>query len=119
MRNTTLMFTFLVFDREYPFWANLVQKLNLSASAGIWYLYEIEYTECTGDIFLFCFLTENTLFGKFGPKIQNCSKSNLIFRLIRTCKTKWWCVNSICFRPEILFSSKFSPKNQNCHFKVK
>ena len=32
MQNSMTMFTFFVFDRKYPFWANLVQKSKLSIS---------------------------------------------------------------------------------------
>ena len=38
MQNSVVMFTFSVFDRNYAFWANLVQKSKLSAEAEIWYL---------------------------------------------------------------------------------
>ena len=37
---------------------------------------------------------------KFGSKIQNCSKWNLIERLIQICKIQWWCL-FYCFRLEI------------------
>ena len=29
MQNSLMMFTFFVFDRKYPFWANLVQKMKI------------------------------------------------------------------------------------------
>ena len=38
MQNSMVMFTFSVFDREYLFWANLVQKVTIITEAEIWYL---------------------------------------------------------------------------------
>ena len=33
MQNSTVMFTFSVFDWKYPFWANLVQKIKIVSSS--------------------------------------------------------------------------------------
>ena len=37
-------------------------------------------------------------------------------RLIRICKTQWWCSFFFCFGLEIPFLGKFGPKKQNCQF---
>ena len=41
---------------------------------------------------LVLFSTENTFFGKFGPKIKVVSLSwNFVPRLIQKCRIPWWC----------------------------
>ena len=51
--NTTMKFTFSVFNRKNPIWTNSVQNIN-------------------GGVIFFCFRPEKPFLGKFGPKNQNC-----------------------------------------------
>ena len=44
-----------------------------------------------------------------------CSGKNLLPRLIRICRTQWWCSLHL-FRLETPFLGKFGPKNENCQF---
>ena len=135
MQNSMILFTFFVFDRKCPFWANLVQIVNIVSLR--WNLIPrlIRICRVQWCSSLFSFLTGNTLFGqiwsknqtyyfklKFGgqpnssleklmmlftffvfdwkypfganlvQKIKIFSlRWNLILRIIRICKTQWWC----------------------------
>ena len=55
MRNSIVMLTFSVLDRNYPFGTNLVQKFKLLLQAEISYLDESEYAEFSGDAHFFYF----------------------------------------------------------------
>ena len=56
MQNSIGDVHFSVFDRKYPFWVNLVQKLKLLVYTEIWYLEKFKYAEYKGDV-QFSFLT--------------------------------------------------------------
>ena len=58
---------FFVFDHNYSFGANLVQKLKMPVQAEIWYLGQSEYAE-----FSFFLRLEVFFLGKSGLKSQNC-----------------------------------------------
>ena len=71
MQNSMMLFTFFVFDRKYPFWANLVQNVKIislswklvSRLIRIW----IIQWWCS----LFLFLTGNSLLGaNFFEKVK-------------------------------------------------
>ena len=73
MQNSMVMFTFSVFDWNYPFWVKLIQKIkmvNLSwnlVPKQIW-ICRIQW-HCS---FFYCFIPEKPFLGKFGPKNQTC-----------------------------------------------
>ena len=68
MQNSMVMFTFSVFDRKYPYWANLVQKVKIISWS--WNLVPRLIRICL-FCWLFCFRFEIPFLGKFGPKNQN------------------------------------------------
>ena len=72
MQNSMVMFILSVFDLKYPFWANLVQKIKIVTLS--WNLVPtlIRTWRIQWWCSFFLFLRENILFGKFGPKSQNC-----------------------------------------------
>ena len=63
---------FSVFDWNYLFWLNLVQKVKIISSS--WKIISRLFQICSVPWWcsLFLFLTGNTFLGKFGPKNQNC-----------------------------------------------
>ena len=88
MQNSMVMFTFSVFFyRKCPLWANLVQNIKIVSSN--WNLAPrlIQVWRIQWWCSLFSFSTEEKHFlGKFGPKIQNCLKWDLVPRLIPICR---------------------------------
>ena len=125
MQNSMMLFSFLVFDWKYPFWANLVQKVKIiswswNSVPRLILICRIQWC-CSFS----CFWVEIPFLGKFCPKNQNCHfkvsflRWNLVPTLIRTCRIQWWCSFFFGFWVEIPFLGKFGPKNLNCHFKVK
>ena len=68
MLNSMIIFTFSVFDRKYPFWANLVQKVKIISLS--WNLVPrlIRICKIQWWCSLFLFLTGNTLFGTIWSK---------------------------------------------------
>ena len=117
MQSPMVVFTFCVLDWKHPFWANLVQKLNIVSLS--WNLVSILIRICRIQFCLHClyFRMETPFLGRFGPKNQNCQFKlkfgtytnsnmqnsavqkikivrlswNLVPRLIWTCRTQWWC----------------------------
>ena len=84
-----VMLTSLILDRKYPSSANLIQKVELSDQAEIWYLDELKYEGFNGDVHFLLFLTRRILFwSKFVPIIKIvCLKLNItiefwIFELV-------------------------------------
>ena len=74
---------------EYQFLANLVLiikiiSLNLNLDQA-W----VRYAEFNCDVNFFCFGPEIPFLEKFGLKIQNCLKWNLVLRLIWICRIHW------------------------------
>ena len=94
------MFTFSVFDREYAFWANLVQKIEIVSLR--WNLIPRLIRICWIQwcCSLFSFLTGNALLGQVWSKL-------LIFTV------------SFVSDQKNLFWGKFSPKCQNLQVKAK
>ena len=72
MQNSMMLFSFLVFDWKYPFWANLVQKVKIISWS--WNLVARLIRICIIEwcCSLFGFWVEIPFLGKFGPKNQNC-----------------------------------------------
>ena len=60
-----VMFTFTLFDRQYPFLANSVQNMEILRLTRM-------YAEFNGDVLFYCFRPEISFQGKFGPKNGNC-----------------------------------------------
>ena len=120
MQNSMVMFIFFVFDRKYPFWANLVQKVKIISWS--WNLVPTLIQICRIQLWcsLFLFLSGNTLFGQIWSK-----KLKFLFQA-----EIWYLhefehaefnggVHFFCFWVEMLFLGKFGPKSQNYQFKLK
>ena len=100
MQNSMVMFIFLVFDRKYPFLANLVEKVkiiswSLNLVARLIQICWIQWC-CS----LFSFLTGSALLGQIWSKLP-------IF-------TVFFVSDQKCS-----FLGKFGPKCQSCQFKAK
>ena len=70
-QNSMVLFTFSVFNRKYPFWVSLVQKLKIVSFSwnlvpGLIRICKIQWW------YSFFFRPEIPFLGKFGPKNQNC-----------------------------------------------
>ena len=72
MQNSMAMFTFSVFDQEYVFWANLVQKIKIVSSRWNLILSLIQIFRIKWCCSLFCFRPNITCLGQFCLKYQNC-----------------------------------------------
>ena len=114
-----MVFTF-VFDRKYPFWANLVEIVNIvNLSQNLASrLIRICRIQCYCSLFLI--LTGNTLFwANLFQKIKIISLNwNLVPRLIRIWRIQWWCSLFLFLTRNTLLGGKFRPKSQNFQFKV-
>ena len=62
-----VVFILIVLDWKYPFWTNLVQKIEIVSLN--WNLGFMLIRICRIQS---CFRPETTFLGKFGPKNQNC-----------------------------------------------
>ena len=96
VQNSMVMFIFFVFDRKYPFWANLVQKVKIVSWS--WNLVAFIIFQCCCS--LFCFFTGSALLG------QICSKLPIF--------TVFFVSDQKCS-----FFGKFGWKCQSCQFKAK
>ena len=93
VQNSVVMFTFSVFNWNYPFWANLVQKIKIVSLS--WNLvpklirkYRIQW-HCS---FFFVLVRKHPFWANLVQKIKLVSLSwNLVPRLIRICRTQWCC----------------------------
>ena len=65
MWNSMVVFTLSVFDRKYPFWANLVQNSNGDSVFS-------NMQNSVAVFTFFCFRAAIPFFGKCGPKNWNC-----------------------------------------------
>ena len=67
MQNSMVIFVFTILARKYPFWENLVQKIEIASLSEnvVPTLIRI----CRS--YLFCFSPEILFLGKFGTKKQN------------------------------------------------
>ena len=101
LQNSMVMFILSLFDRKYPFRANLDQKIKLVMF--IFFVFYLKYP-----------FWEN-LFQNF--KILTLGW-NLVPLLIRACRIQCWC-SFFCFWSEIPFFGKFAPKSQNYQLKLK
>ena len=86
------MFTFSVFHRNYPVWANLVQNLSWNSISKLIRICRIQQW-CS----LFPFWRELHFFGNhLVQKIRIVSLSwNLVLKLIQVCRIQWWCFSSV------------------------
>ena len=73
MQNSMVMFIFFVFDRKYPFWANLVQNIKIATLT--WNLVPtlIRILRIQWCVSLFLFLSGNALFGQIWSEKSNLS----------------------------------------------
>ena len=71
MHNSMTLFAFLIFDRKYPFYANLVQKNNIISLS--WNLLPMLIPVCRIQWWRWLFLIklEILFLGKFGPKNED------------------------------------------------
>ena len=105
---------FPIFDRKYPFWANLLKKFEVTSLS--WNLVSILIWICRIQWWCSRFSVFNRKYhfwANLVPKLEiYFLKWNLVPRLI------WMCKNGDahfpCFPPEVSFWGKFGPKNQNC-----
>ena len=120
MQNSMVMFIVFVFDRKYPFLANLVQKVKIISwnwnlvPTLIW----ICLIQCWCSIFLF--LIGNMLFGQICSKklklsVQGETRYLNSFKYAELNSD----VHFFRFQPEISCLGQFGPKNQNSQLKVK
>ena len=73
MQNLMVMFTFSFFNRKYPFWTNLIQKIKTVSLSQNLILKLIRICRIQWrDVHLYCFLPEAPFLGKYCPKDQNC-----------------------------------------------
>ena len=89
MQNSIVMFTFSAFDRKYPFWANLDQKVKIISL--MWNLIPplIGICRIQWRVHFFCFGSEMPFLGK-KVKIISLSR-DLVASLIRICRIQWCC----------------------------
>ena len=134
MQNSMGMFTFFIFGRKDPFWANLVQKIKIVSFRQNLIPRLIRICRIQWCCSLFSFLTGNALLGqiwsklsiftvffvsdqkcpflgKFGPKCQKFAS------LIRIRNQRWWiqrwCSLILFSMENALFGGKFGRKSQN------
>ena len=94
MQNSMMLFTFLVFDRKYTFWANFVQKINIVS---------LRWNLISRLIRIFRNLIQN---------IKTVSlRWKLIPRLIRICKIQW-CSSFFFSNGNTLFGQICSKKSK-------
>ena len=138
MQNSMMLFTFFVFECQYPFWVNLVQKIKIISLS--WNLVSrlIQICRIQWWYLLFLLLMGNTLFwANLVQKIKIISWSwNLVPRLIQICWIQLCCslfsfltrnallgqiwsklsIFTDCFasNQKYPFLEKFGPKCQSC-----
>ena len=66
VQKAVTMFTFSFFNRKYPIWVNLIQKIRIVS-----YLNDFECAKINDDVHFFCFRLEIPILGKFSPKNLN------------------------------------------------
>ena len=97
-----VMFTFFVFNRKYPFWANFVQKIKIVSLR--WNLIPRLIRICRIQWWCsrFMFSAGNTFLGNFGPKNQNCQ-----FKVKLDTYTNWNMQNSMVMFTFFVFDRKY------------
>ena len=124
MQNWMMMFTFSVFDRKYPSWANLAEKSKIVCSK--WSLIQrlILIFRIQWWCFFICFRLEVPFLGypigtNFVQKIKIVSLSwKLVHRLIRIWRIQRWCSVFLFLIGSILFLKKNCSINQNSLLKL-
>ena len=104
----------VVFDKKYPFWANLVQKLKIvslrwNMGPRLIHIWRIQWW-CS----LFLFSTASTFFGQiWSKKFKIVSLGwNLGPSLIWTCRIQWWCLLVLFSTENILFRQIWSKNSK-------
>ena len=93
MLNSMMIFNFSFFDREYAFWANLVQKNeNCQFKVELGTLTNSNMQNSIGMLTFFVFNRKYPLWDNLFQKIKIVNlRWNLIPRLIRICRIQWCC----------------------------
>ena len=67
-------YDFSIFDRKFPFWVNLVQKIKIVSLSRslVPRLIRICSAEFNGAVHFFCFIPETPILYNFCQKNQNC-----------------------------------------------
>ena len=73
MQNSMVMFIFFVFDRKYPYWANLVQKVKILTLSWNFVRTLVRTCRIQWWCSLFLFSIGNTLFGQILSKASKFS----------------------------------------------
>ena len=120
MQNPMVMIAFPVFSRKYPFWANLVKKINIVSL--IWNLVPRLIRICKIQWLCSLFFVFDWKYPFLINLVLKIKIISLNWKLapifIRTCRTQWWC-SVFLFYTRNTLSGKFGPKSQNCQFKLK
>ena len=89
--------TFFVWDRKYPFWANLVQKIKILNLTSTFESRLIRICRIWCGFSFYSFIDwKYSFLGLFGPKMK-VFQLKFVPRLLRICKIWWWCIFSFCF----------------------
>ena len=114
MQDSMVMFNCSVFDKKYPFWVNLVQKLKIvslrwNMGPRLIHIWRIQWW-CS----LFLFSTASTFFGQiWSKKFKIVSLGwNLGPSLIWTCRIQWWCLLVLFSIENILFRQIWSKNSK-------
>ena len=109
MQNAMVMFTFPVFDRKYPFWANLVKKVKIIS--WNWNLVpRLTNSNMQNSMIKFPFsalVRQYMFWANLVQKIKMVSlRWNLILKPIQICRIQWW--SSLFY----IFGRKYSVRDQ-------
>ena len=111
VQNSTVMYSFSIFDWKYPFWTSFakIQNCLFKVKFGTW-----TNSNMQNSMVMFTFFIYNR-------KYPFCV--NLILK-IKIVSLNWKLVPNggvhlFCYRKKIPCLGKFGPKNENCWFKMK
>ena len=104
---------FSVFERKYPFWANLVKK-NQNCQRKVKFSTETNSKmQNSMALFTFSVLYRNTLFGQIWSKRSIVSLGcNLVRRVTRICRIQWHCSLFLFYTGNTLFGHIWSRKSE-------
>ena len=114
MQNSMVMFTFSVFDQEYAFWANLVQKIKIVSSGWNLILKLIQIFR----IHFFVFDREYSFGTNLVQKSNNKLKLKFGTYANSNMQSSMECPLFLFLIGNTLFG-QFGPKSQNYQFKLK
>ena len=120
MKSLTVVFTFSVIYRKYPFCVNLVQKIKIISLSWDLVLRLIWICTIQWWCSFFVFDWKYPFLANLVQKIKFVSFSwNLVPTLIRICTILWWCSIFLFQTRNIFFRQIWSKKKSNCQFKLK